>query len=190
MSLCIYNSKSSKLSTSPNSRLPLEKVAEAFEQFLLSQYLYFCTVKASNLVQQVPSSSNLSVSAGAIATAGLCKRLLSAAHSIRQHTSAYVRYVGVSPVATAGICKRLLSVTHHLARFLTKCARKVSQQVRCTALPVAQHTSAYVSIRQHTSAYVRIRQRTSEFARKLWQQERCTALLAAAPSASAFLLLC
>jgi hypothetical protein len=89
-SLYFCTSKSSKLSTSPNSRLPLEEVAEVFEQFLLSQYLYFCTSKASNLVQQVPSSSELSVSAGAIATAGLCKRLLSAAHSIRQHTSAYV----------------------------------------------------------------------------------------------------
>ena len=110
--------KASKLSTSPNSRLPLEEVAEVFEQFLLSQYLYCCTSKASNLVQQVPSSSELSVSAGAIATAGLCKRLLSAAH--------------------------------HLARLLTTCARKLLQQVRCTALPVAQHTSACVSIRQHT----------------------------------------
>jgi hypothetical protein len=88
--------------------------------------------------------------------------------SIRQHTSAYV---GVSPVATAGLCKRLLSAAHHLARLLTKCAPKLSQQVRCTALPVAQHASACVSIRQHTLA----------IARKLWQQERCTALLAAAP---------
>ncbi len=120
-----------------------EKVVAAREQLVASrvsqasQYLYFCTSKASKLgtLSSRVWRSTLSTVCWSVEESAACIGLVQHSSGLVQHSSAYVRSIEES-AACIGL------VQHSSAYF-----------------SIRQHTSAYVSIRQHTS--VSIRQHTS-----------------------------
>ncbi len=119
-----------------------EKVVAAREQLVASrvsqasQYLYFCTSKASKVgtLSSRVSRSTLSTVCWSVEERAACVGLVQHSSGLVQHSSGLVQ---------------------HSSAYV----RSVEESAVCIGL--VQHSSAYVSIRQHTSAYVSIRQHTS-----------------------------